>query len=287
MTSSGNLEHWESLASFHGTGSDNYYDIPALIGGESSLRPVERAALDVATEGRGVTGLKVAHVQSHIGIDSIHLARLGADVTAFDFSPMALHRLREIAAECQLSIRTVAADSQELASDRFATSHQRFDLVYATIGVVSWIADLEAWMRGAFALLRPGGSLVLLELHPLVCMPETLDPLVFDFPYGNDGVHHYEGTGSYANPDADLAWSIDQYAWSLGETVNAAIAAGLAIARLDEHLETSFDPRGRLLTREDDGMYRMRIGIGAGGAPAEPMPVLFTLIARRPAVPVR
>ncbi len=76
------------------------------------------------------------------------------------------------------------------------------------------------------ALLRPGGRLVLVELHPLLCMPETIEPLVMDFPYANDGVRHYEGTGSYANPDADLAWSIDQYGWSLGETVNAALGSG-------------------------------------------------------------
>ncbi|MEI6363230.1 MAG: class I SAM-dependent methyltransferase [Actinomycetes bacterium] len=282
MTSSGNLEHWESLAAFHGTGSDNYYDIPALVRGELSLRALEAAAVAEATDGVGVAGLQVAHVQSHIGIDTVHLARLGAHVTAFDFSPMALHRLRELAAECGVSIKTVVADSQELQSQKFATWHRRFDLVYATIGVVSWIADLDAWMNGAFALLKPGGRLVLLELHPLACMPETLEPPVFDFPYVNDGVHHYEGTGSYANPDADLSWAIDQYGWSLGETVNAAIGAGLTIARLDEHVAASFDPRGDLLTKEEDGMYRWRIGVGKDGEPAQPLPVLFTLVARRP-----
>jgi hypothetical protein len=90
---------------------------------------------------------------------------------------------------------------------------------------------------------------MLLELHPLLCMPESVDPLVLDFPYVNDGLRHYEGTGSYANPDADLTWSIDQYAWSLGETVNAAIGAGLRVVRLDEHVEASFEPRGDVLRR--------------------------------------
>jgi SAM-dependent methyltransferase len=281
MSTAGNLEHWESLAAFHGTGSDNYYDIPALIRGESSLRTVERSAVDLATAGHGVAELRVAHVQSHIGIDSVHLARLGAHVTAFDFSPMALRRLSDLAKECGVSIKTVVADSQELASPAFATWHRYFDVVYATVGVISWIADLDAWMRGAHALLKPGGRLVLLELHPLLCMPESLDPLVLDFPYVNDGVRHYEGTGSYANPDADLAWRVDQYGWSLGETVNAAISAGLTVVRLDEHVETPFDPRGSLLTKEQDGMFRMRIGSGANGRPSEPLPVLFTLVAQR------
>jgi SAM-dependent methyltransferase len=281
MTSPGNLEHWESLAAFHGTGDDNYYDVPALVSGDLTLRSLESAAVSLATDGRGVTGLNVAHVQSHIGIDSVHLARLGASVTAFDFSPMALLRLRELALECGVSITTVAADSQEIESERFSAWHRRFDVVYATVGVISWIADLDAWMRGAFALLKPAGRLVLLEIHPLACMPETLDPPVFDFPYVNDGVRHYEGTGSYANPNADVAWSIDQYAWSLGQTVNAAITAGLAVVRLDEHVATPFDPRGDLLTKEADGQYRWRIGTGVDGAMAEPLPVLFTLVAEK------
>lgn len=283
MATTGNLGHWEDLAAFHGTGDDSYYDIPALVRGDMSLRGLEAAAVDAATDGRGVAGLKVAHVQSHIGIDSVHLARLGARVTSFDFSPTALMRLRELAGMCDVEVTTVVADSQELDSPAHAKSHGRFDLVYATIGVISWIADLEAWMRGAVALLRPGGRLVLVELHPLLCMPETIEPLVLDFPYANDGVRHYEGTGSYANPDADLAWRIDQYGWSLGETVNAAISAGLSIVRLDEHTASPFDPRGSLLTREEDGLFRLRVGVGLGGGPGEPLPILFTLIAEKPA----
>lgn len=283
MSGSGNLDHWQELAAFHGTGNDRYYDIPALVAGQMGLRPIEQQAVALATDGAGVRGLRVAHIQSHIGIDSVLLARQGAHVTAFDFSPVALHRLREIADLCSVGIRTVVADSQELGLPAFEEWHGQFDVAYATVGVISWIADLEAWMRGAAALLKPGGRMVLLELHPLLCMPETLEPLVIDYPYVHDGVRHYEGTGSYANPDADLAWSIDQYAWSIGETVNAAISAGLRIVGLVEHVESPFDPRGSLLTREADGMFRMRLGSGADGGPGEPLPLLFTLVAERAA----
>lgn len=281
MDTSGNLEHWEDLAAFHGTGHDAYYDVEALVRGDLALRGLEKDAITLASHGAGAAGLDVAHVQSHIGIDSIHLARLGARVTAFDFSPTALHRLRELAALCDVDVRTVVADSQELASPAFAAHHGRFDVVYATVGVISWIADLGAWMAGVTALLRPGGRLVLLELHPFLCMPETADPLLMNFPYVNDGARHYEGTGSYANPAADLSWSIDQHAWSIGETVNAAIDAGLTVVRLLEHVASPFDPRGDILQKEEDGLFRLRIGVGDGGAPAEPVPLLFTLVAEK------
>lgn len=282
MSTSGNLEHWESLATFHGTGRDTYYDLPALIRGDTIRGRFEQEAIDVATTGAGAAGLDVAHVQSHIGIDTILLAREGARVTAFDFSPTALQRLGELAAACGVSVATVVADSQQIASQEFAAWHGRFDLVYATVGVVTWIADLDAWMRGVAALVRPGGSLVLLELHPLLCMIDSREPLILDFPYANDGARHYEGSGSYANPEADLTWAIEQYAWSVGEVVTAAVGAGLRVTRLTEHLETSFDSSGGTLTRESDGMFRLRVGIGASGGPAEPLPVLFTLIAGKP-----
>jgi hypothetical protein len=68
-------------------------------------------------------------------------------------------------------------------------------------------------------------------------------------------------------------WS--KYAHSLGETVAAAIAAGLRIDALHEHLDTSFDPRGDVLTPQDDG----RLGLRVSG---ERLPVLFTLLAARP-----
>jgi hypothetical protein len=66
-----------------------------------------------------------------------------------------------------------------------------------------------------------------------------------------------------------------EYGHSLGEIVTAAIAAGLRVDALHEHLDTDRDPRGRVLTRDDDGRCRLRLD-------GELLPVLFTLVASRP-----
>ena len=277
----GNWAHWEDLARFHGTGQDFLYDLDAVVAGQRPLRGPELDAVTLAAGADGVRGRHVAHVQSHIGIETVALARMGAHVTAFDFSPTALQRLTELARRCGVVVDTVEADSQRIRDPEFSALHGRFDVVYSTIGVLGWIADLGAWMQGAAALLRPGGRLALVELHPLVCMPDTVDPLVIDYPYVNDGGRTYSGTGSYANPDADLTWTVDQYAWSIGETVTAAVGAGLRVVMLREHVESPFDPRGDILTREEDGLFRWRLGEGPDGAAAEPLPVLFTLVAEK------
>ena len=56
----------------------------------------------------------------------------------------------------------------------------RFDLVYATVGVICWIDDMTAWMRSAAAALRSGGRLLLVDLHPLHLMVAGTDPLELD-----------------------------------------------------------------------------------------------------------
>jgi hypothetical protein len=130
-------------------------------------------------------------------------------------------------------------------------------------------------MRSAHAALRPGGRLVLVEIHPLFVMVAGVDPLALDFPYAFDGPRRFDEPGSYADPDADVA-ATEQilYGHSLGEIVTAAIEAGLRIDALHEHLETARDPRGGVLAREDDGRYRLRVS-------GELLPVLFTLTASR------
>jgi len=134
-----NLDHWEQLASIHGTGADAYYDLDHLIRGGSLMSAEESSALTRATRGQGVEGLDVLHLQCHIGCDAITMARQGARVTGVDFSPTALSRLRALAAECGVEVATREADARELPADL----DRSFDLVYATVGVLCWIDDLD------------------------------------------------------------------------------------------------------------------------------------------------
>jgi SAM-dependent methyltransferase len=275
-----NLDHWESLARFHGTGDDGYYDLDLLRSGGTLMGVEELAALDVATGGAGVDGWSVLHLQCHIGCDSVSLARMGASVTSVDFSRTALDRLDALSAECGVSIRTIEADATDLP----ASLTDSFDLVYASIGVLCWIGDLDAWMRGIARALRAGGRLALVELHPLVTMVESLDPLVVDFPYAFDGPRTYSGTGTYANRDADIEWTTVQYAHSVGEVVTAAARVGLTCLELIEHTSGSFNT-GQFEGPEDDDRYRFRLGVGAmqDGVRSEacPMPVLYTFVAEK------
>lgn len=263
-----NRANWDGRAAIHG--QDRYYDTAGLIAGADSLSDVERAGLRAAVG--EVPGRDVLHVQCHLGFDSISLARRGARVTGVDFSPVAVDRAAVLAVQCGVPVRFVQADATDLP----ASLYGRFDLAYATFGILCWIADIDAWMRSVAATLRPGGRLLLVDFHPLRTMAERLDPLVLDFPYAFDGPHIFDEPGSYADRDAVLADTTTvQYAHSLGEIVTASVHAGLRVLALTEHLDSPADPGGREAP-DTDGRYRFRIT-------GQPLPMLYTLLAERPA----
>jgi SAM-dependent methyltransferase len=263
-----NRAHWDSLAAVHG--NDAYYDDAALVAGADTLGELEAAGVRESVG--AVAGLDVLHLQCHIGHDTISLARRGARVVGVDYSPASLERAHELARRSGVDVEFREGDACSLPGDL----NNRFDLVYATAGVLCWIDDLGAWMRSAAGVLRPGGRLLVVDLHPLYQMVAGVDPLTLDFPYGDDGGRTFDEDGSYADPAARVAATETvQFAHSLGETVTFAVQAGLRIERLDEHLELGRDPRGNVLPREDDGRYRLRLG-------GELLPLAFTLVARRP-----
>ncbi|MFJ4864614.1 MULTISPECIES: class I SAM-dependent methyltransferase [unclassified Streptomyces] len=257
---------WDVWARVHGsTPTDQFYDVEAFAAGHQTLRTLER---ELAGD---VTGLDLLHLQCHFGMDTLNWARLGARVTGVDFSPTALERARLLAARTGLPATFVEADTQRLP-DSLAGG---FDVVVATYGVLCWIADLDAWMRGAATALRPGGSLVLVDLHPACQAVATLDPLVVDWPYGGGEPHRETVTGTYADPGLSLpARESVQYPYSIGEIVTAAASAGLTIKHLGEHVAAEFDARG-ILSRGEDGRYRLPFGDSH-------LPVLYSLRAVSP-----
>jgi SAM-dependent methyltransferase len=220
-----------------------------------------------------VSGLSVLHVQCHLGFDAISLARRGARVTGVDFSATALGRAAELARACGVQVEWIEADSTALPP----TVDRRFDLAYATIGVLIWIGELGAWMRSVYSALRPGGRLVIVDGHPLQDMVDTPDPLTLDFPYGGGRPVSFRNPQTYADPSLQLSnHEYVNYPHSLGEIVSAAAGAGFRVDELTEHLSASFEYRPGITTREDDGRWRLRIA-------GRPVPVLFTLRATRPA----
>ena len=187
-----NRAWWNERAALHG--QDRVYDTEAFLGGRSTL-----FALDHETAG-DVTGRDLVHLQCHTGMDTLSWLRAGArSVTGIDFSDVAIAKATDTAAAAGAGAAATFVTADVL--DVPGTLHGRFDVCFASIGVFSWIGDVTAWMRTAHGVLRPGGVLAVVDLHPLFVMASSFDPLVLDFPYVNDGPRALDDqSGSYADP---------------------------------------------------------------------------------------
>ena len=167
----------------------------ALAGERGLPSPVRNAFADLK-------GKRVLDLQCGTGEATAELAELGAVVTGVDSSGRAL----EAARERWPSILWVQADPQELPAE---LRRGRFDLVYAGLGSLLQLTDLDAWMREIAAALRSGGELLLFEEHPVaLCV---------------DGLMHWRE--SY----------FDEGSRRLGQIVNAATRAGLLMRALEEY----------------------------------------------------
>lgn len=106
----------------------------------------------------------LVHLQCNAGQDSLGLARRGARVTGVDLSDEAIAFARALSAGAGIPAEFVQSE----VVSWLAQTERRFDLAFASYGALPWIADIGAWARGAWRVLRPGGALVVMEFHPLV-----------------------------------------------------------------------------------------------------------------------
>lgn len=226
-----NLANWESRVPIHV--GPRGYAIDRLLADPSYLSRV--VAFDAPFLGP-LAGLDVAHLQCHIGTDTLSLARLGARVTGLDFSPSALAEARLLFDRAGAMATFVEAD----VFDAVTALGTTFDLVYTSIGTIGWLPDINAWARVVVGLLRPGGRLYLRDAHPLLMSfaldldgpPlrlhfdwfETVEPVVLDEP------------GTYVGDGAAVAsTTTNEWSRGLGEIVSALITAGLTVTALREH----------------------------------------------------
>ena len=171
-------------------------------------------------------GRRVLHLQCATGEATAELAAAGARVTAVDISHEALALARERAPAAEL----VQADVQALPAD---LRRGTFDLVYTGGGVLPWLQDLDAWAGGIHAALKPGGVLLLYDIHPVsMCIDEVSLRWERDYfddaPSVNVGWSHFELPGEPAREEKV------ELAWRLGQIVTAVASAGLVVRTLEE-----------------------------------------------------
>jgi len=130
---------------------------PARLG---FLRQVLAAHFDRdARSLRPFRGLRILDIGCGGGLISEPLARLGALVTGIDAAEANIAVARAHAREADLDI-----DYRQASAEQLSAAGERFDAVLA-LEVVEHVADLDAFLKAAAMLVRPGGAFIASTLN--------------------------------------------------------------------------------------------------------------------------
>lgn len=259
-----NLAYWESVVSIHL--ASKFYRVDEFRRGVNVLDPIVRERIG------DVRGKRLLHLQCHFGLDTLSLARMGAEVTGVDFSPRAIETAKALASETGLSASFVEGDVTAPPLPPAA-----FDIVFASWGAIMWIEDISAWMRAAAKALAVGGRLLLVEGHPAMMMMDEhvspRSPFTMRYPYQSRMPEMNEFDRDYADPSARIEGKIFIWSHGVGEILNAAIAAGFEIRSFEELDRVHWAALPQLIKR-DEVYWAL-----PDGAPF--LPLAFALEARR------
>jgi len=225
-----NREAWEEAAPLHRSQNqaDSIKDFSKP--GYSCLDDIESARLKALD----IVGKDVAQICCNNGRELLSVKNMGAArCVGFDGAQGFVNQAKELANAGNIDCEFVCTDIYDMD----AQYHNSFDVVYITIGVLSWMPDLNAFMAIVAKMIRPGGALFIYEQHPILNMIEGGEsdaPVVWELSYFDQepyvdttGLDYYEG-GTY---DSKTMYS---FAHTMAETIMAGVNNGMIVEHFEE-----------------------------------------------------
>ena len=264
---------WDGWTELHVP--SGFYDVPGFMAGRDTLDSVELEGV-LGTLG-SVEGKSLLHLQCHFGLDTLSWARRGARATGVDFSERAVAHARRLARELGIEARFHQADVTDPDAVHIALEGERFDVVFTSHGVISWLPDLRPWAVTIASALKPGGHFFMADSHPFTWMfdDEVEHPeLRVRFEYFGRAPLRFEEKGSYAAPDAEFEGVSYSYPHTFEEIFGSLTEAGLRVTSLREYpyLFWKWFP---WMVEDGDGSFRLPEGLPR-------IPLMFSLTAVKP-----
>ncbi len=149
-----NKDLWDKLAKIHH--DSEFYDVKGFLEGKQTLDAIELEELP------DLTGKTLVHLMCHFGMDTLSLARLGAKVTGVDFSSEAIDLASSLADAAGIDANFVCANVYDAAK----VLNEKFDVVFTSGGVITWLPDIEKWAEVIASCLKQEGFFYIREFHP-------------------------------------------------------------------------------------------------------------------------
>jgi len=213
---------WNKRTDYHF--KSQFYDVDNFIKGESSLNEIELNLLG------DVTNKTILHLQCHFGQDTLSLVRLGAITTGVDLSDNAIAKAKELAARLNSNARFICCNIYDLPF----YLDEKFDIVFTSYGTIGWLPDLNKWANLVHNYLKPGGTFILIEFHPVVWMFDN-DFNKIEYSYFKKEPIVESEKNTYADKDASI--NLESVTWnhSLSEVFQSLITNGFQIDDLKEY----------------------------------------------------
>jgi len=229
-----NRAAWNEVTPYHQRAAKQKWDMLFAQPGYSCIPDVELELLQHA----GLKGKNVVHLCCNKGVELLSLKNLGAgECTGFDICDAAIEEAIERAMRSRIECKFIRTDVYEISAEY----HNIFDIVYITVGCLSWLPDLKLFFAKAAALLKANGLVFIHEIHPFADLLPTgshkdagslriVEPYFKAEPYVDQGALDYLGNVIY--PSKTTRFS---FMHTLSSILTGLIENGFVIEKFVEY----------------------------------------------------
>ena len=197
---------------------------------------------DVAQELRLINfkGKSVAQFCCNNGRELLSLMQLGAENgVGFDIAENIINQASDTAKKAGIdNCRFVACNIMDIPEQYYNS----FDYLMFTIGAITWFDDLEQLFKKVSNCLRPGGTLLIHDFHPLVNMLPIPGEPEFDENHLNKLAYSYfkkepwiENNGISYMSEKYPSKTFTSFTHTMSDIINSLIQADMNIKKFNEY----------------------------------------------------
>jgi len=185
----------------------------------------------------GLMGKDIVHLCCNNGVELLSLKRMGAGrCVGFDICDEAIADGKRRAEKYCIPVEFYQSNVYEIST----LYDNSFDLVYITIGALTWLPDLPGFFAVASRLLRSGGKVFIYEQHPFASvLPWDISlydqkPMISESYFQDHALRYEESLDYYGGVEYNGPVTYE-FAHTLSEIIGALLTNQLSISGFWEY----------------------------------------------------